>query len=90
VIRTHLTPTDVDGVRTPEGAVVPDYYLPPAGPDFYTQPTPVRPEWYRGPIIHVDGLANTDAVVDCVPELVYRCTWLADGSYQGDVAGHDG
>lgn len=71
-IRVRMTPTDVDGVRTPEGAQPPALFTMPPGEDYYEQPDPQRPESYEEPLIHVDGYEDKLAAVDVVPEVVYE------------------
>jgi len=74
-------PRDVDGVRTKAGAAIRDYSNPPDGQDYYLQPIPTRPEAYQSTTIPLhDFPAGNDgvAVVDYVPEVVYRQSWTAD------------
>jgi len=74
---THV-PVDVDGVRTAEGAQIPELHTPPTGEDFYIQPIPTRPESYDQPAIPLEDYPAAEhpvAVVDCVPETLYTRVW---------------
>jgi len=70
-------PTDVDGVRTLDGATVPGFYQAPAGQDYYVQPIPTRPETYDAALVPTSGYPpdHPAAVVDYVPESVYQRAW---------------
>lgn len=67
-----MVPTDVDGVRTVDGAKVPGFYQPPTGTNYYKQPTPARPESHTDRTIPLADFPESDAVVDTVPDLVYE------------------
>lgn len=77
--RVPFVPTDVDGVRTPRGATVLRAHQRPPGRDYYVQPDPSRPEVYHDRAVPVGpGFPIAEeplAVVDYVPEVVYRYEW---------------
>lgn len=77
-----LMPTDVDGARTIAGANVRDFYSLPDGPDHYPQPDPPRPEAFDAPRLHLPGFPESTAVIDVVPDIVYRVTFSPDGVHR--------
>lgn len=93
VVTVERNPTDVDGVRTVAGATIASLYEVPAGPDYYVQPIPTRPESFQLPVIPLAGFPadlESVAVVDCVPEVIYRKEWVwGDLNDDGKVDGED-
>lgn len=64
-------PTDVDGVYTEAGARIIALRKPPEGKNYYSQPTPARPERYASREIQIPGFPERRAVIDAIPEVVY-------------------
>jgi hypothetical protein len=74
-VAVSMPPTDVDGVRTLDGAQVQELFQPPAGTDYYAQPDPPRPEDYTDTVIPLESFPKAIAVVDTVPELLYEVSF---------------
>ena len=74
-VNVTMIPTDVDAVRTIEGARVTRSYQIPEAKDYYRQPTPVRPEKFTNTEVPILDFPEQIAVVDYVPELVHRVIW---------------
>lgn len=74
-VTVRYPPTDVDGVRTVSGALVPAFFQVPPGVDYYLQPDPVRPEDYANGTIPLAGFPDGTAVVDTVPELIHEVSF---------------
>jgi hypothetical protein len=74
-VNVTMIPTDVDAVRTVEGARVTRSYQIPEAKDYYRQPTPVRPESFTSTEVPILDFPEQIAVVDYVPELVHRVIW---------------
>lgn len=75
LVRVQLLPTDVDNVRTRAGVRYEGYGVPPSGMGFYLQPYPQRPEKFSKPEIPLRGFPEDIAVVDAVPDVIYRHVW---------------
>ena len=81
-----MVPSDVDAVRTPPEATLSQVFQVPTGDNFYVQPVPVRPEYYTDTQVPIEQgfplqpRSPNYAVVDTVPEQIYRRVWF----YRGD------
>lgn len=72
LVTVDLAPSDVDAVRTADGAQLFGMGVSPLGASFYRQPTPVRPEHFETAEISLRPFPESTAIVDTVPELVSR------------------
>jgi len=86
-IEVSMVPTDVDGIRTVQGATVTRFFRRPPGRDYYIQPDRVRPEDFANRKVPMDDFQRVVAAVDTIPEHLYQYTWWYDGDDAGD-SGH--
>jgi hypothetical protein len=70
-VTVRMVPTDVDGVRTSDGAKVHSLGEEPSGRNYYRQSDPVRPEHFTATEIPIKRFPERVAIVDAVPELIY-------------------
>jgi len=79
LVRVELQPIDVDNVRTVAGVRYEGYGVPPSGMGYYLQPFPQRPEKFARPEIPLREFPEKIAVVDAVPDIIYRHVWSRVG-----------
>jgi hypothetical protein len=92
VVVPHV-PEVVDGVRSVAGATITQIHQPPPGQNYYVPPEPCPNKIFKIPEVYVVGFPaeiEPAAVVDYVPEVVYRMEWrLGDVNGDGLVNGED-
>lgn len=65
-------PFDVDGAYKESEAAIKQFRKAPTGINYYTQPTPQRPERYTSREIALTNFPESRVVVDAIPEVVYE------------------
>jgi hypothetical protein len=91
-VQVEFIPTDVDAVRTVSGSALTEFGSGPAGADYYVQQPQQRPESFDEPVVPTVNFppGQTHAMVDMVPERLYRYTWrLGDMNDDGQIDGDD-
>ena len=74
-VTVRLPPKDVNAVRTLEGAVIPDYYEPPTGVNYYSPGGFLRSFLMPLGTLPLESFPDETAVVDTVPEIVHEMTF---------------
>lgn len=77
-VTVDMTPHDVDGVRTVEGARIGDFFSRPRGDNYYVQPERVRPEAQAGQRLRLRNFPERVAIVDMVPNVMREWTLHRD------------